>query len=270
LGTAGIASLSQAAETARPVQAVDPIQLDRAIDQILSGSDFDWRLRPLPAKEQEGEAGAVKTFVREAIKQLQRVRRWIGQTWEDLRSWMRRLFPDSGAVETPKSTAAAGSIVETLVWIFLILLGLAFAAVLVLAWKRRQPARPQLLRARAIRAAAPDLQDESTHASQLPMEGWLALAREQMSRGEWRLAWRALFLASLARLSAQGLIALAKFKTNLDYEREVRRRGAGQTELVSWFSHRRDAFESVWYGRAGVIETEAREWLTELEKPLAP
>jgi hypothetical protein len=80
---------------------------------------------------------------------------------------------------------------------------------------------------------------------------------------------RALHLATLARLGAQGLIALAKFKTNLDYERELRRRAVTQSDLPGKFAAQRREFEAVWYGRTEANEVGVRAWLTELERPAA-
>jgi hypothetical protein len=112
----------------------------------------------------------------------------------------------------------------------------------------------------------PDLRDESVEASRLPAHEWLALARVQLAAGEWRLAWRALFLATLATHAHHGLLALAKFKTNLDYERELRRRVHGRAALVEDFQSRRRAFEAVWYGRDTASADAARDWLRQLEE----
>ncbi|WP_415908628.1 hypothetical protein [Oleiharenicola sp. Vm1] len=114
-------------------------------------------------------------------------------------------------------------------------------------------------------AGAPDLRDESVEASRLPAHEWLALARTQLAAGEWRLAWRALFLATLATHAHDGLLSLAKFKTNLDYERELRRRAHGRATLVEDFRSRRRAFEAVWYGREAASPEVARDWLRQLE-----
>jgi hypothetical protein len=118
--------------------------------------------------------------------------------------------------------------------------------------------------------AQPDLRDERTHAAQMPADGWLALAREQMAKGEWRLALRALYLATLARHAADGLLTLAKFKTNLDYERELRRRAVLQPEVPVRFAAHRLNFETVWYGHTPASEALVRAWLDEFEGAALP
>ena len=76
-------------------------------------------------------------------------------------------------------------------------------------------------------------------------------------------------LATLAQLAAERLITLAVFKTNLDYERELRRRALSQTEIVTRFTARRREFEAVWYGRDEPGAAEVNAWMAELERPLA-
>jgi hypothetical protein len=95
---------------------------------------------------------------------------------------------------------------------------------------------------------APDLNDETIGADQLPEDGWAKLARELLGRGELRLAMRALYLASLAHLAERNLISLAKFKSNRDYERELQRRGHSAPDVLSRFGENVSMFDRVWYG----------------------
>jgi cbb3-type cytochrome oxidase subunit 3 len=94
----------------------------------------------------------------------------------------------------------------------------------------------------------PDVADENVGADQLPEDGWTKLARELLSRGELRLAMRAFYLASLSHLAARNLISIARFKSNRDYERELRRRGHSFPELLSIFGQNISVFEGIWYG----------------------
>ncbi len=90
--------------------------------------------------------------------------------------------------------------------------------------------------------------DENVLANQLPEEEWQSLARDFLARGEMRLALRALFLATLASLSRMELISIAKFKSNLDYRNELRRRAYTRSELQQLFSENVSLFERGWYG----------------------
>jgi hypothetical protein len=74
------------------------------------------------------------------------------------------------------------------------------------------------------------------------------LARQIAERGDLRLALRALYLASLAHLARQGIVTIAKYKSNHDYEKELKRRAAESSELISAFSDNITTFENIWYG----------------------
>ena len=85
-------------------------------------------------------------------------------------------------------------------------------------------------------------------ADALPEDGWTQLARELAARGEFRLALRAFYLASLAHLAQRNLISLARFKSNHDYELELSRRAHTLPTLRQVFSENVRAFDRVWYG----------------------
>src|SRR5439155_5905651 len=95
---------------------------------------------------------------------------------------------------------------------------------------------------------APDLTDENVGVDQLPEDGWSKLGRELLGRGELRLAMRAFYLASLAHLAGRNLITLAKFKSNRDYEHELRRRGHSFESLLALFGQNVSVFDRIWYG----------------------
>ena len=95
---------------------------------------------------------------------------------------------------------------------------------------------------------APDLADENVGADELPEDGWLKLARELLENGEFRLALRAFYLASLVRLAASNLITIARFKSNRDYEHELQRRAHALPEVLSTFAQNVSIFDRVWYG----------------------
>jgi hypothetical protein len=274
LGLLSAPTGAQAAESTASVQTVDQVRLNGAIDRVLEGDDFRWRLRPMPEVDDGTNAndeGAIKRFLRAAVQGAKDFMKWVGEAFATLRSWLRGVLPDRGPADVRAGSGGGMAALEVLMWIFVVVVVGLLLSVGALAWRRRRLYKKPMLVARAVRAVAvPDLQDESTQAAQLPLEGWLVLAREQLNRGEWRLAWRALYLATLARLAAQGLLSLAKSKTNLDYEREVRRRAVSRQETAAWFSAKRGGFEAVWYGRAIAEEGRVREWLAELEGPPVP
>ena len=138
----------------------------------------------------------------------------------------------------------------------LLLAGLAvlFSLLAVIAYRtwRRGRAAPAVA-ARAVAASVPDLAGDDVGAEDLPVTGWMALAHDLLHQGDLRLALRALFLAQLARLAEFGLITLARYKSNREYERELARRRTGRTpELLADFADNLSMFDRVWYGRYDV------------------
>ncbi|ATC63252.1 hypothetical protein CMV30_04390 [Nibricoccus aquaticus] len=253
--------------------AVDPVALDRALDDVLKRRDFQWQLRPQPGEKKAGteEAGPVKKFLKEGVQMIEEMVRSLQRTWQDFEAWLKDLFggDKKDVAETPVKRGGGGADMGTLrIFLYLLIGALVIGIIVVIVMMVRSARRntaPALI-GRAITLAQPDLRDEATHAAQMPSDGWLALAKEQIAKGEWRLALRALYLATLAKHAADGLITLAKFKTNLDYERELRRRAVLQPEVTVRFLAHRLNFESVWYGRDVANEAVVRAWLEELER----
>lgn len=270
LAPAGRAATPPAPATA----AADPRALDRALDDVLARPDFRWRLRPAPTPEaQRKKEGILKGFLRATIDTIREIVRTVGRWFDRAKRWVSDLLPgrdrDDGTSDPARGARASLGWMDALQFgAYALLVGVA-GLLLWVVWKvvAHNRAHPPAAAAASggAPAGAPDLRDESVEASRLPAHEWLALARTQLAAGEWRLAWRALFLATLATHAHDGLLSLAKFKTNLDYERELRRRAHGRATLVEDFRSRRRAFEAVWYGREAASPEVARDWLRQLE-----
>jgi hypothetical protein len=119
----------------------------------------------------------------------------------------------------------------------------------------------RVLRRRSLAVAAfglepmvvrPDITDENVSADQMPEDEWESLARELLRNGQFRLAMRAFYLASLANLARRNLVRIARYKSNLDYENELRRRGHAISEILPAFGENVAVFERVWYGAHNV------------------
>jgi hypothetical protein len=265
---AALAALPRAVAVTPPA-TLRAEELDRAIEHTLSGRDFRWALRPAPKPPDPAGDGPVLRFLKEGA-------RWISDLadslWTTLRRWYDWLTDSSRPESTSSPILGRGVTMSGMSVVMVVLLS-ALAMLLifisVVVWRRTRMKTPLMAATKPV-VTVPDLQSESTEASQLPADGWLALAHSQMERGEWRLAWRALYLATLARLGDEGLVSLAKFKTNLDYERELWRRALAREEIPRQFSVRRRGFEAAWYGNAQPGEADVRAWLAELERPALP
>jgi len=259
-------------ELRTPDPEISPPDLDHSIEQVLGRREFNWRLpREKPAVD-NGEKGFFATFMDGLIQTLRSwakairnavkaVVRWIA----DALDWLREIIfgkrtraQDSGNSGTDWMVALQG--------LLFVLLVLVACAVAILFWRtwRSRGARGDM--ASEAMAAVPDVADENVIASQLPEDDWLRLARELMGKGELRLALRALYLAGLAHLAQREMIRVAKFKSNRDYEQELRRRARALPELQAAFAENVGIFDRVWYGLHEVTQEALQRFQINLEK----
>ncbi|MBI5426276.1 MAG: hypothetical protein HZA32_19550 [Opitutae bacterium] len=271
----GVPTARAADVSPTPTVALEPRQLDRALDEVLARPDFRWRLRPPPeaAEARRKKEGIVMGFLRATFETAREVVRSVSRWLDGAKRWLADLLPGGKDDKTPaRSRDGTASLrwMDVLQFGAYALLAIVAGLLLWVVWKVFEHNRTRPLAggaAGALPTAAPDLRDENVEASRLPAHEWLALARAKLAEGEWRLAWRALFLATIATHAHDGLLSLAKFKTNLDYERELRRRALGRSGVAEDFRARREAFEAVWYGHEPANAEAARDWLRQLEAP---
>jgi hypothetical protein len=62
------------------------------------------------------------------------------------------------------------------------------------------------------------------------------------------------------------LISIARFKSNRDYENELRRRSHAFPELLPVFGANVLALERIWYGRHDVDDEVVREFASNVDK----
>jgi len=67
-------------------------------------------------------------------------------------------------------------------------------------------------------------------------------------------------------LAAKNLVTLAKFKSNRDYERELRRRGHALPDLPPLFTENVSVFERVWYGMHEVTAELVTRFIVRVER----
>jgi len=224
---------------------IPPPDLDKAINQTIHERKYTWRMPRDKAVQPESGGNIVTRFfdhLGSMIRDMARaVSDWLDWLWH-------KLFPDRQSISHDSGNTGYG-------WIFsvhFLLYGLAAAAIVALlifflrVWRGRRQASA-VVASEPIQPA-PDITDENVRADQLPEDGWTKLARELLERGEFRLAMRAFYLSSLAHLAARNLIHLARFKSNRDYERELRRRAHSLPGLLALFGDNLLTFEGIWYG----------------------
>lgn len=211
-------------------------ELKKNIEQVLRERQYSWQ-----ANEKETAPDQETGFFNGLVRSIRSGLRAIGTALTWLGEWLRQLF-DQDQSDSPPGKAKPPS--QALRWmIFGLIGGIAIGLVLFFL---RSPKPP--VAAPEVAMVSVNLEDESVHAADLPEEGWLAMARECAGRQDYRLALRAVYLATLAHLGQRNLLALGNAKTNRDYVRELRRRAAND-QLHSLFRNSVLTFEAAWYGR---------------------
>jgi len=241
------------------VRAADaPRDLRQAVDQVLREQPYRWR-QPLPAaKDQNAFVRWTDNLMAKIRGSIEAVKRGFRRFVDWLREWLGSRPESKGNAPPPIVTLRAVS------WMVIVILAGALIALLMrtklLSFGRGSvapmPAGPMAI----------DLSDPSVLASQLPENEWIEMARDFLARGEFRMALRAYFLASLAFLAAREMLVVGRSKTNLDYLREVRRRARSVSGLEGLFAGGIRSFESAWYGLHEVGDSEVRGFAENFER----
>jgi hypothetical protein len=231
--------------TSKPsTSQVSATELNHAIDNVIHRAEFTWRLPRQARPSTDSPNWFVRTTQRmvEALTKFgRRIGRWFEQFMKWLEEQLRKAMPGSGGNEGVNSGKLRALIYALLAGVLIVLAWLLWQGI---RHRKRVLVKP------AIATAIPvvNLDADELQADQHPLDEWLQLARDCMSRQEWRLALRALYLACLANLAERSLIAIHRSKSNQDYARELRRKARAQPELLAVFAQNMGVFERVWYG----------------------
>jgi hypothetical protein len=248
LGSPGKAlAQPSAAAIAGAGASVSAQKLDSAIESVIQHPEYTWRMpRERPPDFAVRHTG-LYDFLDSVIGILRTgwnyVKDGLTKVWNFIKDILSRILPSLPKLE--KSDSHWTSFSRTLIIIPLVCIMAVLVFLVWRAWKNR---RPRMVTGEVAVKPAPDITREDLDATALPEEDWLNLARELMGKGELRLALRALYLATLACLARQELITIAKYKSDREYELELRRRSHTQPHLAGVFSENRALFESAWYG----------------------
>ena len=215
-------------------------EVNQQLARVLTAPEYAWR-NPSKVEAPPSWLEQLNDWLKDAVASFAHA---LGRLGRALSDWLSSLFPHVSGIPTGGSDGMS-VVAQVLSWVTIIGAAAVLTLILVRIFSRRRavvhPAAPAL-------APSPDLESEDTTADQLPEDEWLRLARQKMEEGDLRQALRALFLAVLSLLGAQGLILIRKSKSNFDYERELRRKLDSIPQLDEIFSADRKLFERCWYG----------------------
>ncbi len=261
---------SASAQDAEPIvteqtrSEISPDALDKSLDDVMAQRKYAWRVK---RADNPDEDQADDSFASSMFDTLWDWVKYIGEGASDIvKSIWKFLFPDSDKVDPSRRTIRPGSgsgsggmsgqsgWVALLRYLVFIAIGAIAIVLCVVIWRRIKLAQTREANAPDPEMSAIDLEDENVTADDLPESGWLEMARKLAQQGDSRLALRAMYLASLAMLADNGRISIARFKSNLDYRRELARRSHAVPLLLEAFGRNVRAFEAVWYGTRHATE----------------
>jgi hypothetical protein len=235
------AESSSPPESEPPNQPLTQPSLDRQIERVLENPEFSWREPYSPA-----HSPSQKSLLDQLISSIRETFLFISSALNRLWKSLLKVFDFKHfSAERPTSGSQLSfALLSALTY----LLWAAFAGTLILFAIRLRKLRPSVRPKPIVPPAMPDLTDEGMAANQLPDDEWSALARQKIAAGDFRQALRALFLAILALLASHQFIAIERWKSNSDYEKELRRRAKPRSDLLALFAQSRLGFERCWYG----------------------
>jgi len=238
---------------------------------------------PAPGAGEIGDPQAWERYIEESVNEGQYP--WVGTQGDttpgfsfldEFLRWVDQLFQSNPEKESPVPDEPAPSEESFVDPAFLRVLAILLLAVVILLvvysfWRSRQELDPTGNdEGLDIPPARPDPNDANVSASRLPSEEWILLGDDLVRTGENRAAMRAFFLAGLARLAEGGQLLLRENRTNLEYERELRRRGDTSEQTRHTFERARRLLEKHWYGYARAGQPEAVRMRTHITEELLP
>ncbi len=238
-------------------------RLDSAIENVLQQRRFAWRLprkKLIEPTQQPGWMESISRWILDGISDLVRpVARWIKAFYK----WLSEKLPHFKFSRPGKGMDSRGLI-------RLIFYALGFGLLLLLIYwlgkwllRRRPPPADHTARAEP---AAVDLTNESLSAQDLPLHQWMAMAQDLIASQDFRSALRALYLSVLAVLADHQRVKVARYKSNLDYVRELSRRVHAEPELLAAFQWCVRIFERSWYGMYPVSRSQVEDYINQQKR----
>ena len=246
---------------------ISPDELNRSIEEVMNRREFSWRLPREKLKEKEkddsGPFSVVFKWLGDLFEKGFRAVKGLIKKFVD---WLVKFFPD-----TKPGTDSSNKDWIYSTRLFLVVLLAALALILGFLFfrifKKRHPLRVESVIEPVV--PTPDLEDEGVRADDLSANRWLNLAGEFAAKGSLRLAMRSFYLATLSHLAKKEMITIEIFKSNLDYETELKRRAYEEKEILAAFSQIVSFFDSVWYGMYHITRSDLDSFAATQERIMA-
>lgn len=234
------------------VQSSSAGQLDKSIAETVRKPEYSWReprsISPKNADLPAAELSMLDRFIKSLAGMLEKYGQKMAVWMQKLEDWLKKKFKRDKPNKIHFGEPDWPAWKQSLLFIFYAAAALAAAVIGVYLYRLFRSKRASNIPTTVPVITLSEIPDDGLAASQLPDEEWLKMARDLLEKGELRLALRAMFLASLARLAGTGRLSLARYKSNRDYMRELQRRSHDTPAAINAFGDNIDAIERIWYG----------------------
>lgn len=235
-----------------------PEEINSSIEKVTRESEFAWRLQNNKVDEDKNDIGAIERFILWIKDYIVRAGKYI---FKLIIEWIKKFAGEKKQNES--NDLWKSNVFLIMYFIFAVLL----CILAIVIWRQYQRKRkpPAKITAQGI-PSVPDLTDDYVNPVELPAERWLHMGYDLMQRQSFRLALRAFYLAILSQLAEKKLIMIARYKTNLDYLTELKRRDHEHMELIKLFSVNIQLFDRSWYGMHEVTDTILSGFISDHER----
>jgi hypothetical protein len=250
-----------------PSISLSPDELNRSIEEIINRREFTWRMpRERPKEKDEEYSGSFSAVIKWIGDLLGKGFKAVKGLIKKIINWLVKLFPDR---EFGKDQSNNDWIYSTRLFL-VILLAILGLIIGYFFWKTLKKHRAFKTEAAIVPAVStPDIENDGVRADDLSTNRWLNLAGEFAAQGSLRLAMRAFYLATLSHLAEKEMITIEIFKSNLDYETELKRRAYEKKEILTAFSEIVSFFDRVWYGMYRITRSDLNRFAESQERIMA-
>jgi hypothetical protein len=238
-------------------------RLDSAIQSVLQERRFAWRLPRQQVPDSDARKGWIASTINRIADGVKNLLRPVGRWIKAFIRWLKQKQPGPSIPRAQDGRDYRGLIR----WIFYAL-GFGMALWLIywlVRWLIRSRPVPREETSTS-ESDFVDLSDESITADDLPLDQWIATARDMIARSDFRSALRALYLSVLALLAERQRVTIASYKSNLDYTRELGRRSHDTPELLVAFDWCVKIFERAWYGMYPVSRSQVDNFFKQQQR----
>jgi len=235
--------------------------LNSSIDRVLSGREFAWRM-PRALDAEGVQKAPSNSFLEWLYVQAAKIRPALGKLFRKCWKWWKKHFlhdESSGPSRSKWQPLKIGKALYILIFLMTVVLG----GVSIAVWKMRK--KKDIGKEKSA-GSIPDIASDRIKADDLLVDEWLNMANSFLSQGDLRHAVRAFYLGTLSHLARSQIITIKQYKSNYDYEVEIKRHARGKEQLCGTFSQTVIFLNSVWYGNRGLEAQEVLEFARQQEK----